>query len=122
MRTVAGWILIILLALVFTLVGGMKLLGVPGAVREFEMIGFGQWFRYVTGVLEVTGAVGLLFPIYRFWSALLIAAIMACATMINIWILRVPGLARVTAVLMAMALVLAWLAFGSLRRPQKEKL
>jgi putative oxidoreductase len=94
----------------------MKLPGVSAAVKEFEMIGFGQWFRYVTGILEVTGAIGLLIPKYRFWAALLIATIMLGATMINIWILHVPGLARVTAVLRTMALVLA-----TLRRLPKEK-
>jgi uncharacterized membrane protein len=90
-------------------VGGVKLVGVPAAVHEFALIGFGQWFRYVTGILEVTGAIGLLMPRWRFWAALQIAAIMFGATAINIWVLHVPGLARVTAVLMAMALLLAWL-------------
>jgi hypothetical protein len=47
---------------------------------------------------------------------LLIATIMFCATAINLWVLHVPGLARVTAVLIALALVLGWL-----RRPLKEK-
>jgi putative oxidoreductase len=121
MKKVIGWILVVLLAILFALVGGLKLLGVPGAVKEFDMIGFGQWFRYVTGVLEVTGAVGLLIPRYRLWAALLIAVIMVGATAINIWVLHVPGLARVTAVLMAMALVLAGLIYGQLRTAQQEK-
>jgi uncharacterized membrane protein YphA (DoxX/SURF4 family) len=116
MKTVAARILIVLLAFLFAPIGSMKLPGVSAAVKEFEMIGFGQWFRYVTGILEVTGAIGLLIPKYRFWAALLIATIMLGATMINIWILHVPGLARVTAVLMTMALVLA-----TLRRLPKEK-
>lgn len=117
MKNVIGWILAVLLVILFALVGGLKLIGVPGAVKEFELIGFGQWFRFLTGTLEVTGAVGLLVPRFRFWAALLIACIMAGATMINIWILRVNGLARVTAVLMAVALVVAWL-----RRPQEENI
>ena len=110
MKNVVSWVLAVLLALLFALVGGLKLLGVPAAVKEFDMIGFGQWFRYLTGVLEVTGAVGLMIPKFRLQGALLIACIMAGATMINLWILHVPGLARVTAVLMAMALVLVWLS------------
>jgi uncharacterized membrane protein len=116
MKKVCGWILIVLLALLFALVGGMKLLGVPGAVKEFDMIGLGQWFRYVTGILELTGAIGLLLPKHRFWAAPLIATIMLCATAINIWILHVPGLALVTAVLMTLALILA-----ALCRSTKEK-
>src|SRR5262245_34819945 len=31
-------------------------------VRVFEQIGFGQWFRYVTGVVEVAGGVLLWLP------------------------------------------------------------
>lgn len=114
-KNVVGWILAVFLAILFALVGGMKLLGVPAAVKEFDQIGFGQWFRYVTGVLEVTGAVGLLMTRFRFRAALQIAAIMLGATAINLWVLHLPGLARVTVVLMALALTLA-----ALRRPQKE--
>jgi len=112
MKNVIGWILTIVLALLFTFVGGMKLIGVAGAVKEFEMIGFGQWFRFVTGTLEVMGAIGLLIPGSRFWAALQIAVIMLGATLINVFVLHVGGLARVTAVLMALALALAWI-----RRP-----
>lgn len=116
MKNIVGWIRAVFLALLFTLVGSLKLIGVSAAVKEFEQIGFGQWFRFVTGTLEVTGAVGLLLPRSRFWAALQIAAIMLGSTAINLWVLGVPALARVTAVLMALALVLAWL-----RRPQKGK-
>lgn len=116
MRNVIGWILAVFLVILFALVGSLKLIGAPAAVKEFEQIGFGQWFRFLTGTLEVTGAVGLLIPRFRFWAALLIASIMVGATLINIWVLHVNGLARVTAVLMAVALVVGWL-----RRPQKEK-
>ncbi len=116
MKKAGAWILIVLLALLFVPIGGMKLLGVPAAVKEFEMIGFGQWFRFVTGILELTGAIGLLIPKHRFWAALLIATIMLGATMINIWVLHLPGLTRVTAVLMTLALILATLC-----RSPKEK-
>jgi uncharacterized membrane protein len=66
-------------------------------VQEFAQIGFGQWFRFFTGILEVAGAVGLLIPRFRLWAALPIATIVFCATAINLWVLHVPGLARVTA-------------------------
>lgn len=106
------WVLAAFLALTFAFAGGVKLIGAPAMVQEFTQIGFGQWFRYLTGMLEVTGAAGMLIPKFRFWAALLIAIIMFCATLINLWVLRVPGLAGVTAVLMTLALLLAWL-----RRP-----
>jgi putative oxidoreductase len=117
MKNVIGWILAVFLTLLFTLVGGLKLIGAPAMVKEFAQIGLGQWFRFFTGILEVAGAAALLVPRFRFLATLLIATIMFCATLINIWVLHVPGLARLTAVLMALALVVGWL-----RRPQREKI
>jgi len=114
MNNIAGWILAVILALVFTLAGGVKLIGAPAMVAEFAQIGIGQWFRYVTGVLEVSGAIGLRIPKLRFWAALQILAVMVGATGVNLWVLHVPALAGLTAVLMALALALAWL-----RRPQR---
>jgi putative oxidoreductase len=104
-----AWILAILLAIAFTLAGGVKLIGVPGMVQEFAQIGLGQWFRYFTGALELSGAIGLLIPRVRFWAALQIAVVMVGATFANLAVLHVPVLARVTAILLALALVLAWL-------------
>jgi uncharacterized membrane protein len=112
MRTFANvlaWILAVLLAIVFTYAGGIKLIGARPMVQEFAQIGIGQWFRYLTGILEVSGAIGLLIPKYRFWAALQIAAVMVGATAVNIVVLHLPPLARLTAVLMTLALALAWL-------------
>ena len=115
MANIVGWILAIVLALVFSLAGGVKLNGVPAMVAEFAQIGIGQWFRFVTGLLEVSGAIGLLIPKFRFWAALQIVAVMVGATGVNLWILHAPPLAGLTTVLMILALVLAWL-----RRPQRR--
>ena len=109
MTNIIGWILAIFLAVVFVLAGGVKLIGAPGMVTEFAQIGIGQWFRFVTGLVEVSGAIGLLIPKFRFWAALQIAAVMVGATGVNLWVLHVPALAGLTAVLMVLALVLAWL-------------
>ena len=86
MKTTANilaWILAVLLAVVFLFAGGVKLLGSRAMVQEFAQIGAGQWFRYVTGVLEVSGAIGILIPKYRFWAALQLAAVMAGATAVK---------------------------------------
>jgi len=118
MKTTANilaWILAVLLAVVFLFAGGVKLLGSRAMVQEFTQIGAGQWLRYVTGVLEVSGAIGVLISKYRFWAALELAAVMAGATAINIFVLHTAPLARLTAVLLALSLVAAWL-----QRPQEE--
>ena len=45
------------LAIVFVFFGGLKFSSHSMYVRIFAQIGFGQWFRYVTGVIEIAGAV-----------------------------------------------------------------
>ena len=61
---VALWALQILLALVFAMAGLAKVFDDPAMVEMFATIGVGQWFRYVVGALEISGAVGV--PIPRF--------------------------------------------------------
>jgi putative oxidoreductase len=111
---IGAWILTALLAIAFLMAGGVKLIGTRGMIQEFDQIGFGQWLRYLTGILEVSGAIGLLVPKFRFVAALQIAGVMAGATFTNLAILHLPAMARLTAILLALALILAWL-----RRPRR---
>src|SRR5580704_3068577 len=94
----------LLLAVLFIYAGGVKLMSMPSMVEEFAQIGIGQWFRYFTGILEVSGAIGVLLPQFRFWAAMLIATVMAGATVANLTILPLHGMAVFTLVLMAGAL------------------
>jgi putative oxidoreductase len=50
----------VLLALAFLGAGWGKLSGDPMMVKVFASIGIGQWFRYLTGGIEVVSAIGLL--------------------------------------------------------------
>ena len=61
-RDVTLWILEIAAAMFFR-AGGSKVAGATAMVGPFDTIGIGQWFRYVTGGLEVLGAAGL--PVLR---------------------------------------------------------
>ena len=45
-----------LLTFAFVTAGGAKLLGAEMMVQTFEAVGVGQWFRYVTGIIEIGGA------------------------------------------------------------------
>lgn len=90
LQVVLGWVICVLLALVFLMAGGMKLLSKPALVQEFEQIGLGQWFRYFTGALEVTGAVCLLIPKLSRWGALLLAAVMIGAIIAHLTVLHSP--------------------------------
>jgi putative oxidoreductase len=70
------WGVRILLALAFGAAGLAKLGGVPQMVQVFNAIGLGQWFRYLTGAVEVVGAVLLLVPAAGFLGGVLLTATM----------------------------------------------
>ena len=73
------------LALVFLAAGGAKLAGVPVFVEGFEALGMGQWFRYVTGIVEVAGAILLWWPNRQVLGAALLGATMVGATLANLF-------------------------------------
>lgn len=95
----------------FLAAGVNKLLGNPEMVAMFQQIGLGQWFRYVTGVLEVGGAAGLLMPRYSFYAALLLSAVMIGAILTHLVVLG--NSPAVPAVLLAFTAAIAYL-----RRPR----
>lgn len=70
------WGVRIFLALVFVSAGIAKLAGVPQMVQVFDAIGAGQWFRYLTGTVEILGAVLLVVPATGFAGGLLLLATM----------------------------------------------
>lgn len=56
------WGLRVLMAALFLFAAAMKLTGQPAMVAEFATVGLGQWFRYVTGLMELAGGVLVLIP------------------------------------------------------------
>ena len=61
-RNVGLWVLQVLTAAAFLVAGFATLSGQPMMVETFEKIGVGQWFRYVTGAIEIGSAILLLIP------------------------------------------------------------
>ncbi|MFE3590136.1 DoxX family protein [Streptomyces niveus] len=55
---------------------GPKLNGHSVAAESFDAIGFGDWFMYLTGALELAGAVALLIPILSGVSAIALIGLM----------------------------------------------
>lgn len=51
-----------LLAFAFALAGGAKLASLPEMVQLFAALGLGQWFRFVTGGLEIAAALLVIIP------------------------------------------------------------
>ncbi|CAE6750473.1 DoxX family protein [Paraburkholderia nemoris] len=60
--TIILWILRGLMAALFLFGAIMKLTNQQMMVQEFDAVGFGQWFRYVTGLLELVGGIAILVP------------------------------------------------------------
>ena len=87
-RNYAAWALQIVLALAFLAAGGSKLAGVPMMVQLFDGIGIGQWFRIVTGLVEIVGAIGLLVPGFAGPAALWLGFTMVCATITHLTVLH----------------------------------
>jgi uncharacterized membrane protein YphA (DoxX/SURF4 family) len=87
------WICQILTAAVFIPAGYAKLTGSPGMVQLFDGIGWGQWFRYVTGAIEVVSSVLLFFPATSFVAAALLACTMIGAMIVHFQVLNIgPGM------------------------------
>src|SRR6202047_5570789 len=78
-RRIGAWALQGIIAAAFLAAGAAKLAGVPYMVELFGQIGLGQWFRVLTGVVEVTGAVALLVPGLASIGALWLGATMVGA-------------------------------------------
>ncbi len=91
-----------LLTLAFLAAGTAKLLGVEMMVQTFDAVGFGQWFRYLTGIIEVGSAILL-------WvrGLTLVGAGLLTCTMIGACIAHITVLGTAT---MAPAVILGILA------------
>jgi putative oxidoreductase len=84
-------------ALVFLGAGCGKLLGVPPAVALFHTIGFGEWFRYAVGSVELVGAVLLAIPTMARRAALGLVPLMVGAAGTEVIVLhRPPALSLLT--------------------------
>lgn len=77
----------VLLTLAFVTAGSAKLIGLQPMVEVFDQVGFGQWFRYVTGAIEVGGAVLLWVRGRQVFGAALLVATMVGAVLSHIFIL-----------------------------------
>lgn len=82
--TIAVWTLQGVAAAAFLAAGGAKLVGAAPMVEIFDKIGVGQWFRFLTGTLEITGAVLILLPRTAFWGGLLLACVMTGAVVTHL--------------------------------------
>ena len=100
------WVLQIGAAGMFLMVGFLKLSGDPQLVGLFGAIGLGQWFRYLTGTLEVAGAILLLIPRTSGLGALMLAVVMVGAIVTHVLI--VGGSPLMAIILLVVTSIVAW--------------
>jgi hypothetical protein len=88
-------------------------------VRVFNRIGFGEWFRYVTGALQIVGGVLTLVPRVSLIGIGILACTMAGA--VTVWVAF--GLVLATLIPGALLVMLAaagWLEYSSSRTAERR--
>ncbi|MFD9005007.1 DoxX family protein [Streptomyces sp. NPDC059582] len=105
-RNIILWVLQVILAVVFVMAGASKIAGAQDMVKVFQDVGAGQWLRYVTGSLELAGAVLLLVPRLSALGGLVLAGVMAGAFLSCLFVIDQSPVAA--AVLLILAAVVMW--------------
>jgi putative oxidoreductase len=105
-KNIGLWVVQVVLAAAFLGAGGLKLAGAVPMVQLFDTIGVGQWFRYLTGALEVGSGILLLIPGMAGIAAVLLTCVMAGAILTHLTILHNSPLDPV--ILLLLTLVVLW--------------
>ena len=82
------WMIQLYAVYVFVPAGYAKVTGAAWAVQFFGNLGLGQWFRYFTGLTELTGAALLLTPWLSAFGALLLSCTMVGAIITHVFALH----------------------------------
>ena len=93
--------------------GFAKLSGQPMMVETFDKIGIGQWFRYVTGGIEVASAISLLIPRLSPVGGAILVCTMCGAVLTHL--LLIGGSPLPALVLGCFAAIIFWGRFGALK-------
>jgi putative oxidoreductase len=112
-RNIGLWTLQVLTAAAFLAAGFAKLSGQPMMVENFEKVGVGQWFRYLTGAIEIVSAVLLIIPRLSPVGAALLVCTMTGAVLAHL--LVVGGSAVPALVLGCLAALILWGRFATVK-------
>ena len=106
-RRIGTWALQAVVAAVFFAAGLAKLVGAPFEVQSFAQIGLGEWFRIVTGLVQIVGAFALVYPGLASIGGLWLGFNMFCAVVVCLAVLHTnPAPAIVLALLNALIVYL----------------
>jgi putative oxidoreductase len=106
------WFFRLIVAAFFLYVGARKLLGATMWVTIFEQIGAGQWFRYLTGLLRISGAILLMFPRTFLVGVSALASTIIGAIITWIFVLHEPRSAILPAIVLTILAAIAAAARG----------
>ena len=81
-RLMITWFLRVLVGLIFAGIGVEKLTGTMGTIPFFDAIGWGQWFRYASGALDLAGALLIFVPRWTSYGALIITCTVGLGTIL----------------------------------------
>ena len=121
-RRIGVWTLQAIVAAAFLAAGGAKLAAAPFMVQVFAQIGLGQWFRVVTGVVEIAGAFALLYPRLASFGGLWLGTTMFFAVLTHLFVLHTsPAPALVLGLLNALIVYLRRDEFASFARTLMDR-
>jgi putative oxidoreductase len=114
--TIALWAGQIVIGVFFIAAAAVpKLAGEQTAVEMFDQIGLGQWFRYLVGILELAGGIGLMIPRLAGLAALGLAGVMVGATFTSVFVLDAGVTSITPAILGVLVGLIAWARWSQVR-------
>lgn len=103
---IALWVLQVFTAVTILGAGWSTLTGAAQAMAVFDALGAGDWFRYLTGALQVAGALGLLIPRLAGLSALALAGLWLGAIATHLFL--IGGNPAAAVVFFILSAAIAW--------------
>lgn len=105
-KNVALWVLQVVAAAAVFGAGVATVAGAAQPAQMFTEIGLGDWFRYLTGALQLAGAVGLLIPRLCGLAGLALAGMWLVAIGTHLFVIGGSPLPAV--VLLVLTAAIAW--------------
>jgi putative oxidoreductase len=114
---IGPWVLRLAVAFIFVSTGLEKFSIGPGQewIRVFARIGLGDWFRYLTGAMEITGGLLLVIPFATRVGVVLLVTCMAGAIVCHLFVIGDPFSSIIN-----LGLIVAILAAGRQPKPEDE--
>lgn len=106
-KNIALWVLQVIVALSMLSASLTKVTAYPASVETFDKIGFGSWFMYAIGALELAGAIAVLVPILSGLAALGVSLLLVGA-IITEFLIGDSAAAIVPAIYLIPAVIVAW--------------